>query len=194
MKKFTLPLILLITLSSLWCEAQYKSPGSKNNKSNSNSAAGLPLSERLFFGGGGSFGSGISPIYGRYTTIYVSPLVGYRVTLPFAVGVGVNYTFFKFSDVNVRQDQYGISPFLQYRFGKLFAYAEYSMISVPSYDNSFRQIYSRLPVGLGFTQPIGSRAAINAMALYDVLYNKRTTAFASPWVLRVFVTAGGVSF
>jgi hypothetical protein len=183
------PLLFLLCAVSLTTFAQQPKGTSKN------SAAGLPLSERLFFGGGGGFNTGIHPYYGfKYTYISVSPLVGYRVTLPWSVGVQLTYQTYRFPTQNVRLDQYGVAPFTQYRFGKLFAYGEYQVISVPTFDKSSRKLYNRLPIGIGFTQPIGSRAAINAVALYDVIYNKATSPFGSPWVLRVYVTAGGISF
>lgn len=167
----------------------------QNKGTSKNSAADLPLSERLFFGGGGSFGSGVHPYYGfKYTYISVSPLVGYRITMPWSAGVQVTYQTYKFPTQGVSLDQYGVSPFTQYRFGKLFGHAEYQMISVPTFDNTSRTIYKRLPLGIGFTQPIGKRAAINAVALYDVLYNRATSVFASPWVFRIYISAGGISF
>ncbi|HZY82524.1 MAG TPA: hypothetical protein VFE50_23520 [Cyclobacteriaceae bacterium] len=160
-----------------------------------NSAAGMDPSERWFFGGGGSFNGGNHPYYGgKYTQFSVSPLVGYRITMPWAAGVQVTYQQLNLQSQKVKLSQYAVAPFTQYRFGKLFGYAEYQMISVPTVDNSSRTWYKRLPIGLGFTQPIGKRAAINAVALYDVLYNRATSVFGSPWVFRIYVTAGGVSF
>lgn len=183
------PLLFLLCAVSLSVVAQ-KPRGTSNN-----SAADLPLKDRLFFGGGGSFGGGTHPYYGfKYTYISVSPLVGYRITLPWSAGVQVTYQTYRFPSQGVKLDQYGVAPFTQYRFGKLFGYAEYQMISVPSYDQSFRQLYKRLPIGIGFTQPIGGRAAINAVALYDVLYNRATSPFGTPWIFRIYFTAGGISF
>jgi hypothetical protein len=160
-----------------------------------NSLAGVPANERIFFGGGGSFGGGVSGVNSlRYTYISVSPLMGWRVNVPFSVGAGIQYTWFNYPDVDVSLSQFGFSPFAQYRVGKLFGYAEYSIISVPSFDNTSRANYTRLPVGIGFSQPIGTKAAINAMALYDVIYARHNPpVFASPWVIRVFFTAGGIS-
>jgi hypothetical protein len=166
-------------------------PGNRNNK---NSAEGLPLSERVFFGGGGGFNSGVLGGY-RYTYIAVNPMIGYRITMPFAAGVSINYQTYRFQGAPVAPiNQYGASPFLQYRFGKLFAYGEFSLINGPSLDRLGRTTYKRLPLGLGFSQPIGPKAAINAMALYDVLYNRAVSPFPSPWILRVFISAGGISF
>jgi len=158
-----------------------------------NSLEGMPLTERLYFGGGGSFGGGTDPGGYRYTYISVSPIVGYRVTRPFSTGAALNYIYYSYPDVKVTLHQYGISPFAQYMFGRLFAYAEYSIISVPSFDNSFRSVYTRFPLGLGFSQPIGPKSSINAMALYDVKYKRQDHIFPSPWVIRIFITAGGIS-
>jgi hypothetical protein len=114
--------------------------------------------------------------------------------LPWSVGLLVQYQRYSFPDQGFTQNQYGLSPFTQYRFGKLFVHAEYQMISVPNTSNTERRMYNRLPLGLGFTQPIGPRAAINAVVMYDVLYNRRTTVFASPFIVRVYISAGGISF
>lgn len=153
----------------------------------------IPFSERIYFGGGGSLGGG-NDFYGnRYFAIYFNPLVGYNITQNWSAGVTINYTYLSYPDQKVRLHQYGVSPFTRYNFGKLFAYAEYSTISVPAFDNSFRRTFHRLPIGLGYTAPISKNAALNIMGLYDVLYDKRNGAFASPWVFRLFITAGGFS-
>jgi hypothetical protein len=171
------------------------------NKSNrppkgSNSAAGLPLKERVYFGGGGGFNTGTNTNGLKYTYISVSPLIGYRVTLPWSVGLQVIYQNVNYPQLGARYNQYGFAPFTQYRFGQIFAYGEYQMISAPIVNTDQRSWYSRLPLGLGFTQPIGPRAAINVMAAYDVLWpsQQRTSPFLTPWVFRIYVTAGGVSF
>lgn len=179
-------LLLICTLST--AAFAQRPQGTKNN-----SAAGLPLSERLFFGGGGSFGSGYYAGF-KYNYFMLSPLVGYRVTMPWAIGAQVMYQNMSFPTQNVKLVQYGLSPFTQYRFGKLFAHAEYQMISIPRIDKSSRTVYDRLPIGLGFTQPIGGKAAINAIALYDVMYTKANPTFSSPWIFRVYFTLGGLSF
>lgn len=185
-------LLLMLTLSvtTAWSQQRFGGGGQSRN-----SAAGLPLKERLYFGGGGSFGTGTHPYYGfKYTYISVSPLVGYRLTLPWSAGVQVTYQTYRFPQQGTTLDQYGLAPFTQYRFGKMFGYAEYQMISVPTFDNSSRMIYKRLPIGIGFTQPVGGRAALNVVALYDVMYNRATSPFATPWIVRVYFTAGGISF
>ncbi|HMJ70037.1 MAG TPA: hypothetical protein VK508_14125 [Cyclobacteriaceae bacterium] len=184
------PLLFLICAVSVTTFAQQQ-----RQATSPNSAAHLPPSERFFFGGGGSFSSGIHPYNSyRYNYISVSPLVGYRITMPWSGGIQLTYQTYRFPQLKTSLDQYGLAPFTQYRFGKLFGYGEFQMINVPTFDNTSRLWRNRLPIGIGFTQPIGSRVAINAVALYDVIYNKATSSFASPWVLRVYITAGGIGF
>lgn len=184
-----------VSLLVLLCAVSFSTFAQARKGTSKNSLADMPLSERLFFGGGGGFNTGIHPLYGyKYTFISVSPLVGYRITRPWSAGVQITYQTYRFPQLGTSIDQYGAAPFTQYRFGQLFAYAEYQVINAPRFDNTGRANYSRLPIGLGFTQPIGSRAAINAVALYDVLYDKRTSVFPSPFIVRVYITAGGISF
>ena len=108
----------------------------------------LPVKDRIYFGGGGSFSTGVHPSYGlRYTYISVSPMVGYLITPKFSVGSFVTYQLYNYPDQKVSNSLYGLSPFLQYRIKNIFAYAEYSILSVPTFDNVSRKIYTRLPIG-----------------------------------------------
>jgi hypothetical protein len=156
------------------------------------SNGGSSFKDRIYVGGGGSLGGGTDPLYGyRYFNITVSPLVGYKITNNWSAGLGVSYTYLNYPDQRFSVSQYGASPFTRYNFGQVFAYAEYSMISVSALDNSnSRRTLSRLPVGLGYTLPLGRKASLNAVGLYDLLYDKRDGAFASPFILRVFISGG----
>jgi hypothetical protein len=151
-----------------------------------------PFKDRIFFGGGGGFGAGRNAFGERFSSIAINPMVGYMVTPRFSTGLGLNYQRMSFPDVGIRLNQYGVSPFAMYRFGNLFAFGEYSMISAPFFnDPTRRATFQRLPIGLGYSMPAGRNSAINVMALYDVIYDQRDRIFASPWVFRVFFTAGG---
>jgi hypothetical protein len=188
--------LIFVCLVSVTTFAQFNK---RNNKGpRNNNASPMPLKDRLYFGGGGSFSTGAYPTNGlRYTYIAVNPLVGYRITPPWSMGVQVLYQTYRFSQVSgYNLNQYGIAPFTQYRFGQLFAYVEYQMINALNQNGDKRSMYTRLPVGIGFTQPIGTRAAVNVVALYDMLYNTRNvySPFVSPWIVRVYITAGGISF
>src|SRR5258706_4856132 len=146
---------------------------------------------KFYFGGGGSFGSGTNSAANRYVYYSLFPIAGYRITQQFSAGTGVNYQHYSFPDYGSSYSyaQYGISPFLRYNVNQLFFQTEYDIISSPSFIDPSRRIYNRLLFGIGYSQPFSStgRGAINAIAMYDVLY-KQPSVFNSPIVLRVFVT------
>src|SRR4051812_37632083 len=118
----TTALVCLVSVASF---AQFN----KKNKTTSRAPA-MELKDRIFFGGGGSFSTGTYPGNGlHYTYIAINPLIGYRITPPFSIGVQVLYQTYRFTQVSgLNLNQYGIAPFMQYRFGQLFAYTEYQMI------------------------------------------------------------------
>lgn len=178
-------LVSFVFFSLSICEAQ-----------NASSFDRVPVSERIYFGGGGSFRTGVNQAYGyRYNYIALSPMIGFMLSPKFSVGSFVNFQHYGYPDQGFSNNQYGVSPFAQYRISKIFAYAEYSVLSVPTIDNVSRKIYTRLPIGLGYSMPLGGgKASINVMALYDIKYNRTTSPFFSPWIIRVFISAGKISF
>ena len=143
-----------------------------------------PFKDRIYFGGGLGFSSGNNGL-GRYTYFNVNPIVGYMITPQLSSGLGFQWAHYSFQDYGTSFNQYGISPFVRYNFGQIFTYGEYNLINTSSINEQLRRNYNRLLLGLGFSQPLGRRGSINAMALYDVLY-KVNGPFQSPWVLRVY--------
>ena len=147
--------------------------------------------DRIYFGGGFGLNGGRDGYGNNYFYFAVNPIVGYMITPKLSAGTGVSWQQYNYTDIKVKINQYGVSPFVRYNFGKLFSYAEYNLINTPNYYNNStsRANYDRLILGLGYPQPFGSgRGAINAMALYDVLYQQSDRVFASPWVFRVFLS------
>ena len=143
--------------------------------------------ERVYFGGGLGFSSGTDANAGRYTYVGLYPMIGYMVNNQLSVGTAITYQYYNYSDIGQEISQYGVSPFVRYNFGQLFAYSEFMILNTPSYDpGSSRKLYNRWLNGLGFSQPIGKRSSINAMGLYDVLYSRTDNVFSSPWVFRVY--------
>ncbi len=144
--------------------------------------------ERIYVGGGFGINSGLTQGY-RYFYVALNPIVGYMVTPKFSVGSGVNWQHYRFTDLKTSIDQYGVSPFVRRNFNQIFLYGEYNLLNTPVLTpggSSIRRSYDRLLMGVGYSQPLGQRGSINAMALYDVIYNSSEFAFASPWVFRVF--------
>jgi hypothetical protein len=147
--------------------------------------------ERIYFGGGGGFNGGTSNGI-RYWSISVTPVVGYMVTSNFSVGTAVAYQRTSFQDFDFNYSQYGVMPFVRYNFNDFFLTAEYNYINLPrvsysgnGYSTGDRFFADRMLFGAGYSQPLGGRGRLNAMGLYDVLW-QQGGGFQSPWVFRVF--------
>lgn len=152
--------------------------------------------DRIYTGGGLGFNGGTDVIGNKYFNISVSPIVGYMITSQLSGGVGVSYQRISYPDINFNYTQYGFMPFIRYNFSDLFVTAEYNYINLPDidydlatgrYTEAARIYRSRMLVGAGYSKPLGNRARVNAVALYDLLY-QRPSVFLSPWVFRVFVS------
>ena len=146
------------------------------------------LSERIYFGGGLGLNGGTDSYGNRYFYVGLYPIIGYMVNNQFSVGTGISYQYYSYPDYGQSYSQYGISPFARYSFGQIFLYTEYSLLNTPTTNNAIRRNYSRLLLGVGFSQPLGQRGSLNVMGLYDVLWVRTDLAFASPWVFRVYFT------
>lgn len=152
--------------------------------SNSNSS---PLSgrDRIYFSMGGGLGGGTNIQGFRYNYYSLFPTIGYRVKPEVLLGVNLQYSKYSFPDIGASYDQLGGALFARYYVQQLFFQLEYDKISSNTFDNSSRKYYNRLLVGVGYFQPVGKRSGINAMALYDLLY-QQNGVFQSPFVFRVF--------
>ena len=143
------------------------------------------LKERGYFGGGLGLSGGTGYFY-----FALNPIVGYMFTPNFSAGTGINYSSTTYTNISPSRsvNQYGISPFLRYNFDQLFMYGEYNYLSSNFINSTDRRFIDRLLLGIGYSQPLGNRGAVNVVALYDVLYQQNVSPFASPWVFRAFFT------
>lgn len=136
--------------------------------------------DRIYFGGGMGLSGGSG-----YTMISLSPIVGYMINSRLSGGVGVTYQYYKFDDFS--DNRWGGQVFLRMNvIRQIFLYGSYEFIN---YSTGFtfdgpRATVSRLPLGVGISQPIGNRSSINMIAAYDVLWD--SNVYASPWVFSVF--------
>jgi hypothetical protein len=147
--------------------------------------------ERIFTGGnfGLSLGTG-------NTYIEVAPLVGYRFTNAFSAGGGFSYRYRNVkvsNNLNISTTDYGLNLFSRYNvYDPFFAMAEYEFLNyeIPfSNGESNRESYNSFLVGGGVSQPLGSKATMNFIALYNLSYSELTPGpYNSPWVIR-----GGIS-
>ena len=175
-------LFLFITSSAL---AQFR-----QNKSQQQSSGSSSLMDRIYFAGGGNFGSGTNLNGLRYTYYSLFPTIGYKLQPNVILGVNISYTRYSFPDVIApyrnSYTQFGYAPFVRYSIQQLFFQLEYDRINSNTLDVSQpTKTYERLLVGIGYRMPLGKRSAVNAMFLYDLLYQS-AGPFLSPFVYRVF--------
>jgi hypothetical protein len=139
--------------------------------------------DRMYFGGGFGLAGGSG-----YTSISISPIVGYMISDRLSGGVGASYEYYK--NGNFTDDRWGGQVFLRMNLIKqIFAYGSYQFVNYTTFNTGGvegRTTVGRLPLGLGLSQPIGNRSSINFLAAYDVLYNDQLGAYNSPWVFSVF--------
>src|SRR6185436_17432615 len=126
--------------------------------------------DRVYVGGGAGFSGGTDTYGNKYFYIGLYPIVGYMLTQQMSTGLSLTWQHYDYTDIGVAYDQYGGAPYLRYNFGQAFMYGEYMILNSPSTDNTTRRTYNRGLIGIGFSQPVGKRGAINVMGLYDVLY------------------------
>ena len=135
--------------------------------------------------------------FGTYTSIDISPLVGYRVTPDFNVGIGVLYTYTSF-DYGGTIGQHGYSSwggrltanYTLFNFLALGIEYQYRTVELYNvYEQSFEdQGVNVLFLGGGIRQKVGGNTYMFLMAYYDVLQEEY-----SPYnsvVLRIGVSAG----
>lgn len=141
--------------------------------------------DRVYFGGGLGFSSD------NYATfISVSPIVGYMITQNLSAGVGIQYQYIRYKFLDVSGNTYGGNIFTRYNINQFFLQTEYSQINIevsPDNDLKNRRTFDRLLFGGGITQPLGRKARLNVVGMYDIIYNVNSP-FASPWVLRVYIS------
>ena len=138
---------------------QVVKPGSEEEKA---------LLDRMFWGG--SFGLRL----GTYTNISLLPVLGYRATETFWLGIGGVYHFQSHRGTSLHN--YGGRVFAQQQvLNNFLVHAEYEQLSVEYFspNNSTgafeqRRLSKGIPMaGLGYRQRIGEKAAADLLVLYN---------------------------
>ncbi|MBO9730553.1 MAG: hypothetical protein J7623_18065 [Chitinophaga sp.] len=138
-------------------------------------------------------GGSVGLVFGDYTNVDVSPMVGYRFSEYIAAGVNVNAQYGQFTsryNGNITQrDKYTIFGGgvwgRVYPLPMLFVHIqpEYNFISQNStvyntndQKQTFKSNYGvpSLLVGAGYTQGVGGRVGIGISILYDVIQDNRS--------------------
>jgi hypothetical protein len=149
------------------------------------------FASHLFFGGG------LGLQFGSMTLIEISPLVGYRVTPKFSLGLSPTYKYYKYNDyygpsMDLKTNVLGGSIFARYSiFENVFAHVEYETLfyntQVPGYPTVMEQFNSFF-VGGGYNQRIGGNSAMYIMMLWN-LNDTENSPYVNP-IIRVGFSVG----
>lgn len=146
------------------------------------------FASRLYFGGG------LGLQIGSITLIEVSPLVGYKITPKFSVGLSPTYKYYKYNDYygNQKTNVFGGSLFSRYViWNNIFAHVEYESlyynVKVPGYDVA-KKHFDSFFMGGGYNQPIGMNSAMYVLALWN-LNDTPDSPYINP-VIRVGFSVG----
>ena len=149
------------------------------------------FASHLFFGGG------LGLQFGSMTLIEVSPLVGYKVTPKFSIGISPTYKYYHYNDyygpsLDLKTNVFGGSLFSRYVIWEnLFAHIEFETLAynteVPGYPVT-REQFNSFFVGGGYNQPIGGNSAMYILALWN-LNDTPNSPYVNP-VIRVGFSVG----
>jgi len=156
---------------------------------------------RFFVEGNIGFNAGSGFAY-----VSASPVLGYWFTNRISAGAGPIFEYYRWS--NYKANVLGARTFGRFQAfnnlfnsgGNLFLHGEYDFLSYKDNNqfNDKRVTAHRLPLGLGYGQPMGGVATFNLMLLYDALYNKNRNSdiplYNYGYVFDGFIIQGGINF
>lgn len=139
-------------------------------------------------------GGNVSLGLGTITYVQLAPLVGYKLTEKYSLGAGVNLSLYYNNIYGQSLAVYGGRIFNRYILSdNIFLHAEYLQLNYPTYDITgqlTRKFYPRLFAGAGYTTSVGGGVSFYALFLYDVLWRKTNSAFATPLSIRAGIGIG----
>jgi hypothetical protein len=148
------------------------------------------LKERTYFGVGLSgLNFGNSASYGQFFSIGVFGQLGYMITTSLSTGVGVEYQYDTYGDIDVENHTYGGYPFIRYNIKNFFVQLDYDLVTIKSNfsGSEVKENFERFFVGLGYSSEASNRTRLNFLASYDVLFTN-SSPFASPLSFRIYIT------
>lgn len=181
--KFNL-IVFFFILRFIAANAQYDYPGdepvNQNKEQKVRKSAFENGESRVFFGGN----LGLS--FGAYTYIELAPTIGYKFTPRFRAGIGPEYLFFKWREINYKSSIYGFRNFASFSILKdinevinlnisdIFLYGENEVLNISVDTDSSSAVafergwYDLLLGGFGVRMPIGSSAGVSLLILWGL--------------------------
>lgn len=148
-----------------------------------------PIRERIYFGINPGFA-----ISSSITQISLSPQIGYMIKPRWSAGVGMNYLYLKYRNIDESDRILGASVFTNWRFYRQFLlYGEYERTQWQPRDiflNQQPEIFvNALYLGGGIYSAFSDKGGFMLLILYDFLYEEFRSVNADPLVIR-----GGIVF
>lgn len=171
LKKLSILFFLFILGGALEATAQFGQPSSREQSDFSNQ-------KKVYVGGGLDFG------ISSYSTILgIAPIVGYRLSPSFDVGLRAVYSYYRYNDSYIKYStsNYGAGFFARYYlyfFSDLYLHAEYEALNYEQVylntallevDHKERIWSSSFFVGGGYRQWIGQHAFVGITVLWNLL-------------------------
>ena len=201
MKSFQLSLIALLWLAGLYSSNLYaqqqRVPAKKStstntntntntnksnsNKSNTNNQTNSPSNSKgkIFWGGGVN-----TTTDGKNFIIDAQPYIGYRLTPKAQITAGPVYQYQGGNNISI----YGARVASRYDiFAGAFAAGMFEYMNYNQNDQNHSLV--RLPLGLGYSHSLFGIGA-NVSVMYDVLHNKSTSPYATPFMISGGFTLG----
>ena len=165
MKRFEFLFVLILTAMSFNLNAQ--------------SLKGVPVKDRLFFGG--SLGAS----FGQYTYVELSPVVGYRVTEKLHAGVGITYMYYNDKYWHYEESVYGGNVFARYFFMEsVFGIVQGGALrgnGINEMGQIEKMTIPNLWLGVGYAQRLGGNGALMFSLLYDII-DDRNSFYQNPLI------------
>ena len=172
-------MVLTLTLASFSSFAQKDSTLTPQN-----TKPEKPFSDRIFIGGNAAL------TFGTITFVGASPIVGYKVTDDWSVGVGGSYYYFRDNFYDYSTSIYGgllMSRYIVYRGlfieGNFEENNQDAITIVDPINNKYtlsRKWIPSLLLGGGYSESIGGRSAFFISILYDVIQNPNSLYYRIP--------------
>ena len=191
MKHIALSALILTFLFTSGNPALGQEEGQENRTGNTAPNKGFDPN-RLFTGG--NFGMG----FGSIVFIIASPVIGYKVTDRYHVGIGATYIYYRqkleYSGYILRTSYYGGRLFNRYFvLENLFAHLEYELLNIEYFTQfsppkTTRRSVGSFLVGGGYAQPISRNSSWNIMVLYNL--NENLFSYYPNPMVRFGITLG----
>lgn len=178
-------IIILIVANTFNGFSQFESPTSPDTPAAQTDLADdeptkSELREKIIVGGG------LDLQFGQYTSIGITPLVGYAITDNLLAGGIFTYRYFKydaFNGTNPEANTFGFSPFVRFFVYKgLFAHMEYEMLYGQfEYTRSYYWLDSFL-IGPGYGSRIGNHGFVGLYLLWNLTPDPTYMVYSNPLI------------